>query len=66
MQLYSTFSNYLIAYLVIGTIIAIIADVFIATTKSSERFTFKEIWICVLLWPFVVLKAAQQFFNNQY
>lgn len=44
-----------IPYLVIGVTIAAILDMLIHFTKSSTRFTFLEIWGCVIFWPLIVL-----------
>ena len=43
-----------IPYLSFGVLVAVLLDVSIFYTKSSERLTFLEIWGCVMFWPFIV------------
>jgi hypothetical protein len=52
-------------YLVIGAVIALITDIIIYNTKSSEQFTFSEVAACILVWPFILLRVLRQFFNNE-
>lgn len=54
----------LVVYLGIGVVIALITDLTIYNTKSSEQFTFSEIWACIVVWPFVVLRVLRNLFNN--
>lgn len=52
-------------YFLIGIVVALITDITIYNTKSSDRFTFSEIWACILVWPFVVLRALRKLFDNE-
>ena len=55
----------LVVYLGIGVLVALITDLTIYNTKSSEQFTFSELSACILVWPFVVLRALRNLFDNQ-
>jgi len=57
--------HFISGYLVIGAIVAFITDITIHSTKSSEQLTFSEIWACILVWPFVILRAIRNLFNNE-
>lgn len=43
-----------IPYLLIGTGIAAILDYLIHKSKATTRFTFLEIWGCMVGWPVLV------------
>ena len=55
----------MLTYLLIGFAIAIVLELLIITTKSSERLTFNEIWACVLFWPMIIMLTLIQLFNNK-
>jgi hypothetical protein len=57
--------HFISVYLVIGAVIALITDLTIYNTKSSEQLTFSEIAACILVWPFVLLRALRKLFNNE-
>lgn len=59
-------SQYTIPYIGIGIIIAIISDICIRQTKSSEPFTFLEMVTCIIIWPYIVFQTIKGFFNGQY
>ena len=44
----------MLTYLGIGLVMAIILDVMIIQTQSSERLTLSEILACLIFWPLVV------------
>ena len=52
-------------YLVIGVLIAALLDIGIHYTKSSSRFTFLEIWGCVMLWPLILIIVIVTFINGE-
>jgi hypothetical protein len=56
--------QFITGYLVIGAIVALIIDISIHMTKSSEPFTFSEIWAMILVWPFVILRVLRDLFNS--
>lgn len=39
----------------LGVTIAALLDMTIHYTKSSSRFTFLEIWGCIMFWPLVLI-----------
>lgn len=45
----------------IGAVIAIIADLDLKINKQDKRFTFAEIWACILAWPILVLIVVKGF-----
>jgi hypothetical protein len=57
--------NFISCYLIIGAVIAFITDITIHNTKSSEQLTFSEIAACILVWPFVILRATRNLFDNE-
>ena len=52
-------------YLTIGLLVAILIDVAIRVNKTSDPFTFTEIWACIFLWPVVLYHFLKGFFGNQ-
>lgn len=44
-----------VQYLMLGVTIAALLDMTIHYTKSSSRFTFLEIWGCIMFWPLVLI-----------
>ena len=56
--------QFISVYFVIGAVVALITDLTIHSTKSSEQLTFSEIWACILVWPFVIIRAIRKFINN--
>jgi hypothetical protein len=52
-------------YFIIGAVIALITDITINNTKSSEQLTFSEIAACILVWPIVIIRALRNLFNNE-
>ena len=57
--------HFISGYLAIGAIVALITDITIHRTKSSEQLNFSEIWACILVWPFVILRALRNLFDNE-
>ena len=58
--------DYLIPYIGIGIIVAIITDISIRELKTSEPFTFLEILTCIIIWPCILFQAIKGFFNGDY
>jgi len=54
--------DYLIPYIGIGIIVAIITDIYIRELKTSEPFTFLEILTCIVIWPCILYQAIKGFF----
>jgi hypothetical protein len=59
-------SHYIIPYIGIGIVIAIISDICIRQVKTSEPFTFLEILACIIVWPYIVFQTIKGFFNGEY
>ena len=57
--------HFISGYLGIGVVVAFITDLAIHRAKSSEQLTFSEIWACILVWPFVLLRAFRNLFDNK-
>lgn len=58
--------DYLIPYLGIGIFIAIFTDISIRGLKTSEPFTFAEIMVCILIWPFILYQFIKGFIDGDY
>ncbi len=58
--------DYLIPYIGIGIIVAIITDISIRELKTSKPFTFLEMLTCIAIWPYIIYQAIKGFFNGQY
>jgi len=58
--------DYLIPYIGIGIIVAILSDISIRKVKTSEPFTFLEILTCIVVWPYIIYQAIKGFFNGEY
>lgn len=58
--------DYLILYIGIGIFIAIFSDVSIRRMKSSKPFTFLEIMVCILFWPFILYQIIKGFIDGEY
>lgn len=54
-----------VEYLVIGIFLAAIFDIGIHYSKVTTRFTFLEIWGCVMFWPIVLVIAIVAFIKGQ-
>ena len=54
-----------VEYLVIGVLVAVLLDISIHYTKSSNRLTFIEIWGCIMCWPIVLLIFVITLINGQ-
>jgi hypothetical protein len=57
--------DYLIPYIGIGIIVAIVTDISIRELKTSEPYTFLELLICIFIWPCVLFQIIKGFFNGQ-
>lgn len=57
--------HFISVYLIIGAVIALITDIAIYNTKSSEQLTFSDITACILVWPFAILSAFRNIFDNK-
>jgi len=62
--LHYIFDHYIFPYIAIGVLVAIVIDLSIHYTKSSNRFTFAEIWGAILFWPIVLYVFIRGFFNQ--
>ncbi len=58
--------DYLVPYIGIGIIVAILSDISIRELRTSEPFTFLEILTCIAIWPFILYQIIKGFFNGQY
>ncbi len=58
--------DYLIPYIGIGIIVAIITDISIRELKTSEPFTFLEIITCIVIWPCILFQAIKGFIDGEY
>ena len=58
--------DYLIPYLGIGIFVAIFTDISIRGLKTSEPFTFIEIMVCILIWPFILYQFIKGFIDGKY
>ena len=56
--------NLLSTYFLIGVVIAIISDITVRFLKSSEPFTFGDIWACILFWPIVLTGFVKGYING--
>ena len=54
----------LLQYVVVGFVCAAFIDLSIRVSKSSEPFTFSEIFGTVIAWPLVVGSFLQSFFRD--
>ena len=59
------FSHYLLPYLCIGFVVALVCDFSIKQMKTSKTFTFLEIWACILFWPIVIVGFIKGFLNDK-
>jgi hypothetical protein len=59
--------NILLQYIAVGFICAVFVDLTIRLTKSSEPFTFLEIFGAIIAWPIIVgtflTSMLEDFFN---
>ncbi len=58
--------DYLVPYIGIGIVVAILSDISIRELKTSEPFTFLEILTCIIIWPFILYQIIKGFFNGDY
>jgi hypothetical protein len=58
--------DYLIPYIGIGIFVTIFTDISIRGLKSSKPFTFLEILVCILLWPFILYQMIKGFIDGEY
>lgn len=56
--------DYAILYLIIGVLVAIILDMGIRITKTSESFTFIEIFVCIIGWPIMLFGMIKGLFED--
>jgi hypothetical protein len=54
----------MITYLLIGIGVAITLDSLIYITRSSSQLTAKEIFVCILAWPMVLLTLVYYFIQQ--
>ena len=54
-----------VPYLVIGVLVAALLDVFVHYTKITTRFTFIEIWGCVMFWPAILIVGGLVFIKGK-
>jgi hypothetical protein len=59
-------TDYILPYFIIGIVIAIFSDISIREMKTSEPFTFIEILVCVVIWPYIIVQAIIGFFDGEY
>jgi hypothetical protein len=59
-------SDYILPYFIIGIVIAIFSDLSIREMKTSEPLTFIEIFVCVVIWPYIIVQAVKGFFDGEY
>jgi len=64
MQIDPIFLHYIYTYFIIGIVIALISDICIYYTKSSEQYTFLEILGYILLWPIIILIVLVSLINK--
>lgn len=57
--------NLLFSYFIIGVAISVISDITIRVVRSSDPFTFADIWACILFWPIVVAGFVKGFINGE-
>ncbi len=57
--------HFLFSYFLIGVVIAIISDITIRFLKSSELFTFGDIWACIMFWPIVITGFIKGYINGE-
>ena len=55
---------YAIPYFIIGVLVAIILDMGIRITKTSEPFTFIEIFVCIIGWPIMLFGMIKGLFED--
>jgi hypothetical protein len=53
-----------IPYLLIGTGLAAFIDIKIHQSKATTRFTFLEIWGCMVCWPLLVFTVAVMYLST--
>ena len=58
--------GYLIYYLGIGIFVAIFTDISIREFKTSKPFTFLEIMVCILIWPYILYQLIKGFIDGEY
>jgi hypothetical protein len=58
--------NILLQYEGVGLVCAVLIDIVIRTTKSSEPFTFMEILGTVIAWPVVAGTALHAFLSEYF
>ena len=58
-------SDYILPYFIIGIVIAIFSDLSIREMETSEPFTFVEILVCVIIWPYIIIQGIIGFFNGE-
>ena len=53
-----------VPYLVAGITVAALLDLGIHYTKATTRFTFLEIWGCIMFWPIISIFFVISFFKG--
>jgi len=56
--------DYAIPYFIIGVLVAIILDMGIRTIKTSEPFTFIQIFVCIIGWPIMLFGMIKGLFED--
>ena len=58
-------TDYILPYFSIGLLITIMSDISIREMETSEPFTFVEILVCVIIWPYIIIQGIIGFFKGE-